>query len=138
MIRVATTDDSARLAEIHAASFADVWDAAALAALMAGEGALGLCAPDGFILIRTVADEAEILTVAVAPAGRRKGLARALVTHAAAAARTAGAARLFLEVSATNTAALALYEGLGFSEIGRRRAYYADGADARVMGLTLS
>lgn len=138
MIRLATHDDTARLAAIHAASFAEAWDAAALAALMAGEGVVALCAKDGFVLIRTVADEAEILTVAVAPDARRKGLARALVTQAAQTARASGAARIFLEVSAQNAPAVALYDRLGFAEIGRRRAYYADGADARVMALKLS
>ena len=70
MIRVATHDDAARLAAVHAASFADVWDAAALAALMKGEGVTTLCGADGFVMVRVAADEAEILTLAVAPPAR--------------------------------------------------------------------
>lgn len=138
MIRVATADDSARLAEIHAASFSQAWDAAAFASLLSGQGVAALIESDGFVLIRTVADEAEVLSIAVLPAARRRGVAKALLSAATAAAREAGAQRLFLEVSAHNTAALALYRRAGFAEIGRRRAYYADGADAHAMALALS
>ena len=138
MIRVATADDSARLAEIHAASFSQAWDAAAFASLLSGQGVAALIEDDGFVLIRTVADEAEVLSIAVLPAARRRGVAKALLSAATAAAREAGAQRLFLEVSAHNTAALALYRRAGFAEIGRRRAYYADGADAHAMALALS
>lgn len=138
MIRVATADDSARLAEIHAASFSQAWDAAAFVSLLSGQGVAALIEDDGFVLIRTVADEAEVLSIAVLPAARRRGVAKALLSAATAAAREAGAQRLFLEVSAHNTAALALYRRAGFAEIGRRRGYYADGADAHAMALALS
>jgi ribosomal-protein-alanine N-acetyltransferase len=90
------------------------------------------------ILIRVAADEAEILTLAVAPEARRTGLGRALLDAACEAARAAGAVRLFLEVSATNQAARALYDAAGFQQIGRRRRYYADGSDALTMSLTLT
>ena len=56
----------------------------------------------------------------------------------AMAAANAGAARLFLEVSEVNAPALALYEAAGYAEIGRRKAYYRDGSDARVLGRTLA
>lgn len=138
MIRTATADDIARLAEIHAASFPEAWDAAAFAALLAGEGVVALIDAEGFVLIRTVADEAEILSIAVDPQSRQRGVATSLLTAATATARAAGAQRLFLEVSARNVAALALYRRAGFTEIGLRRRYYADGADAHAMALTLS
>jgi ribosomal-protein-alanine N-acetyltransferase len=53
--------------------------------------------------------------------------------EALAAARARGAAAMFLEVAAGNTPALALYAREGFAEVGRRRRYYADGADALVL-----
>ncbi|KAF0183072.1 MAG: GNAT family N-acetyltransferase [Hyphomonadaceae bacterium] len=138
MIIDATGRDCVRLAELHALAFADCWSAEAFGDLLGSPGVQALLAPDGFIVVRTVADEAEILTLAVAPAARRAGLGRALASKAAEVAREQGAARLYLEVSAKNAAARALYAALGFTEIGRRARYYADGADALVLSLGLS
>ena len=125
------------MAAVHAAAFERPWDAAAFQTLIDQPGVLALGDDDGFILIRMAADEAEILTLAVRPDGRRRGLGRVLVEAAGAAARHLGAERLFLEVAQDNTAALALYRGVGFIEVGRRRAYYPrpDGtaADALVL-----
>ena len=124
MIRRATADDSPVLARLHAAAFAEPWSEAALAGLVGGSGAFALTGDDGFILVRALAGEAEILTLAVSPAARRRGLGRALVQAAAASARQAGAESLFLEVAADNAAALALYADCGFEPVGRRNAYY--------------
>jgi ribosomal-protein-alanine N-acetyltransferase len=129
------------MAAIHAAAFAggEVWSAPIMAAQLSLPGVFGLIdEAGGMILARVAADEAEILTLAVAPAARRRGLAAALVREAARTARQRGAARLLLEVSATNHAARALYAGLGFTEQGRRRAYYADGSDALILQLLLA
>jgi len=133
-----SADTAARLAEIHAAAFPAPWDAAAFEALLAQTGVFVLEAPDGFILLRAVADEAEILTLAVAPLVRRNGVGRALVEAAAATAAARGAESLFLEVSADNAAALALYAAAGFEPAGLRKGYYADGADALVLRRTLN
>ena len=122
--------DPERLAELHASAFDAPWDAAALAALMAQPGVFAVERPDGFILMRVVADEAEILTLAVRPSARRRGLGEALTDQALADARALGADRAFLEVAEDNVAARALYARLGFTEAGRRRAYYA-GPDGR-------
>ena len=124
MIRRATADDSSTLARLHAEAFAEPWSEAALAGLATSSGAFALAADDGFILVRALAGEAEILTLAVRPAARRRGLGRTLVQAAAAAARQAGAESLFLEVAADNAAALALYADCGFEPVGRRNAYY--------------
>ncbi len=84
-----------------------------------------LCAePGGFALARVIADEAELLTLAVDPVARRQGLGRRLLAEFEETAQERGAARVFLEVSADNAAALALYTGTGYSESGRRRGYY--------------
>ena len=61
------------LAALHAEAFDTPWDAASLTALLASPGVFAVEQPDGFILIRVVADEAEILTLAVRPAARRSG-----------------------------------------------------------------
>ncbi len=127
------------LAEIHAEAFDAPWDAAAFRALLDQPGVIARAEPDGFILIRAVADEAEILTLAVRPAARRKGIAARLTADAAAAARSLGALRLFLEVAEDNAPARALYAALGFQPAGRRRGYYArkdgPGADALILAL---
>ena len=136
------SNTGARLAEIHAAAFATPWDAAAFETLLDQTGVFVLGAPDGFILLRAVADEAEILTLAVRPGARRSGLGAGLVKQGAAAAAARGATRLFLEVADDNAAALAIYARAGFAEAGRRPGYYArpDGGrrDALILALNLT
>lgn len=128
----AGSDDVAALAQLHASCFPDAWSAASLRELLAGPGVFALALPGGFILARAVSDEAEILTLAVAPSKRRQGIARALVRAAASHARTLGAGTLFLEVATGNDPALRLYAGLGFTAAGRRKAYYG-AEDAHVL-----
>jgi [ribosomal protein S18]-alanine N-acetyltransferase len=73
----------------------------------------------------------------VAPTSLQKGFGCALVRAAAARAATLGATSLFLEVGVRNDAAQALYRGLGFVDVGHRKAYYAD-EDADVLRLPIS
>jgi ribosomal-protein-alanine N-acetyltransferase len=127
--------DPAFLARLHAACFTKGWDAQSLRDLFAA-GAFAFHNPDGFILARAAGGEAEILTLAVVPAARRKGVGRALVRAAANHSQALGAAALFLEVGVDNSAALALYAGLGFTKVGARKAYY-DGIDAQLLRLSL-
>lgn len=129
------------LAAIHAAAFAaaERWPAAEIAATLAMPGTWGLIAAEGGMAIaRAAGGEAELLTLAVAPAARRRGLGRALVGTVLAEAAGRGAARLFLEVKADNAPAIALYRAAGCIEVGRRRRYYADGTDALVLRVALS
>ncbi|HXS05885.1 MAG TPA: GNAT family N-acetyltransferase [Rhizomicrobium sp.] len=130
------TDDVAALATLHATGFAAPWSESAIRDLFATPGVFAFAAPEGFILARAAGGEAEILTLAVAPADRRKGLGRALVRLAHAHAATLGAIGLFLEVGVRNDAAQALYRGLGFQAVGRRKAYYAD-EDADILRLPI-
>lgn len=89
-----------------------------------------------------IADEAELLTVAVDPAARRQGMGARLLAGFAATARARGATTAFLEVAAGNTPAQALYRQAGWVEAGRRKRYYhaPDGTaeDALVLGCDLS
>lgn len=94
-------------------------------------------APAGFALCRRMADEAELLLLAVRPADRGRGLGAALVEHCAAEARARGANRLLLEVRSSNSA-LALYAEAGFAEVGRRPAYYRGAGGALHDALTLA
>jgi ribosomal-protein-alanine N-acetyltransferase len=141
-------DEAATLAAVHGSSFPAPWSAADIASLLDGPGGSGLIARDeagaarGFILVRSVADEAEIITLAVLPAFRRHGLALALVDAAAILTKSRGASSLFLEVNVGNVAAIGLYRRAGFADIGRRRGYYANSggsaSDALVMRLDLN
>ena len=128
------------MAAIHHAAFPPGarWGAAALALQLGLPGGFGFIDPaGGVVLARVAADEAEILTLAVAPGARRQGRARALLSAAMARAAAAGALSMALEVGAANTAAQALYRAAGFTPVGRRTRYYPGGEDALVMRAAL-
>ncbi|HUZ72837.1 MAG TPA: GNAT family N-acetyltransferase [Stellaceae bacterium] len=118
------------LARLHAQCFPeDAWDAAALAGILAMKGAEARLAeeatqPLGLLFATILGAEAEILTFGVAPAARRRGIARILLDDFFARARALGAAGVVLEVAADNGPALALYESAGFRTVGLRHAYY--------------
>ena len=145
-VEVAAASDAGVLAEIHASAFDRPWSAAEIAALLDSPGTLALQSSGdikGFVMVRAMAGEGEILTLAVAPQARRQGLAHALMQAAIVLAMAQEAQTLFLEVAADNAAALRLYEGLGFELAGRRKGYYDRGAvspriDALVMRLCLN
>ncbi len=128
------------LSAIHARAFADdeFWNERIIAGQLSQPNIFGLIdETGGMLLARVAADEAEVLTLAVVPERRQQGLGAALLARAASEARQLGAARLFLEVSTRNPAARGLYQRTGFVQVGRRRAYYADGSDALVMSRPL-
>ncbi|GAA0671986.1 ribosomal-protein-alanine N-acetyltransferase [Sphingomonas insulae] len=79
--------------------------------------------PAGFAMVRSVADEAELLLLAVDPACRRRGIATALLRAVIAEAQAGGIADLHLEVRAGNEA-VKLYAAQGFAKVGERRGYY--------------
>lgn len=127
----AAAPDPAALAALHARAFVvpRPWHASEVAALLAAPdvrcasvGAAGDLA--GFGMIRVVADEAELLTLAVDPNLRRQGHGAALLGDLIRRAAAAGAAQMFLEVAEDNHAARRLYANAGFVEAGRRRGYY--------------
>lgn len=95
--------------------------------------------PVGFSLVRAIADEAELLLLAVDPAEQRRGIGQALLDDFVAGALAGGAHRLHLEVRDGNPA-IELYRASGFSAAGRRRNYYhgpgAEAYDAVTLVLT--
>jgi ribosomal-protein-alanine N-acetyltransferase len=142
--------DLDRAAALHAESFTALgeraWTRQDLAELIASPGAAGLLLQvdgndAGLAVCRVAADEAELLTIAVRPPHRRKGLGRCLLAAVIDHVRNAGARTLFLEVGVDNAAAQSLYRAQGFCAVGERRAYYQRGqgpaADGIVMRLTL-
>lgn len=118
--------DAPALATLHARCFTTPrpWSAAEFASLLADTHCFLLTAPQAFLLGRVIADEAELLSLAVAPEARRQGLATRLLAGFAEASQTRGAERAFLEVAAGNLAAQALYARDGWQPGGRRKAYY--------------
>ena len=143
-IRAACAADASTMAAIHAACFAKSWDAAEIGPFLGVPGCLALVAstsavqaPQGFLIVRSAGDEAELLTLAVDPACRRLGLASALLADATGTLRGAGSKRLFLEVDEGNSAARGLYQSLGAVVVGRRPRYYEHGADADIFSLAL-
>ena len=133
-----------RCATLHATGFARGWSASEFERLLTNSSVVADCIGDaprfqGFVLSRIAADEAEILTVAVDPAARGRGLATTLLGHHLANLARAGAASVFLEVDDANRPALALYRRFGFQQVGRRPAYYAkaDGSKGNAFILKL-
>lgn len=91
----------------------------------------------GYLLCWWVADELQIVDVAVAPEARQKGVGSALLAAALADGKSHEKARAVLEVRAQNMPAVALYTKFGFQPSRRRAAYYSDGEDALEMAVSL-
>lgn len=130
MIEAAPATAAELLAALHARAFPKPWSAAEIAKLMENQAVFALmhdngAEPNGFVMAWAAAGDSELLTVAVVPEARRKGVGAALVTSAGVAALVRGAASMHLEVAEDNEGARALYRKLGYEEAGRRHAYYA-------------
>jgi ribosomal-protein-alanine N-acetyltransferase len=130
--------DARECALLHAQSFPIGWSESEMERLLLDSTVIchlarkngGRGAALAFIMSRIVADEAEILSVAVAPKTRGRGLAGDLLRHHLARVAARGAARMFLEVGEDNAPALRLYARAGFREVGRRAGYYPRGTSA--------
>ena len=130
------------LAILHRACFPDdPWEAGALARIMALSGGFGWLAwedqaPVGFILVRDLGNECEVLSLGVAPRWRRRGIAQKLLRTALAEALRRALPSVVLEVAVDNEAARALYRAVGFVAVGRRARYY-NRPDGRIDALIL-
>lgn len=141
--------DAAEFAELHAAAFAHGWsvtemedmlrDRAVVACALRRSGRPGAV---GFALSRVGADEAELISIAVAETRRGTGGGAALLGAHLGRLMREGVRRVALEVDESNAAAIALYGRYGFVAVGRREAYYRkrDGgrAAASVMALDIA
>jgi ribosomal-protein-alanine N-acetyltransferase len=147
-LRVLVRSELGALTKVHAECFpVDPWSVRDFLELLAIRGASGHLAASpeaniaAFIVDLIGPDDAEILTLGVARAARRRGLARALIADLAKRARLKGARRLLLEVAADNQPAIALYSSIGFILLGERPGYYrlpSGKADALIFGLSLA
>jgi ribosomal-protein-alanine N-acetyltransferase len=123
--RPATLLDAQAMADLHQMCFDAPWSVDAFEDFLATDQAYVIGAPlQAFILARTTLDEAEILTLAVAPNKQRGGLASRLLEHSVAALAKQSVRRLFLEVACDNQGACALYLKFGFVQVGTRKGYY--------------
>lgn len=141
-VRPLAMKDAARIAAIHAQGFHHGWGVGEIEAMLADDAVIGLGvgrgrALEGFVLSRKAADEAEILTIAVATGARRSGLGVAVLLAHLSQLAGRGVRRLFLEVDEANAAARALYHSLDFAEVGRRDAYYRRPDGSRATALVL-
>ena len=134
------------LAGMHKICFVDPWSEGGFVESLQSPGTWGLIAvanqsliprgaesgPAGLVMWRMVADEAEILTIAVLPPWRRQGLGARMLQAALDAIGDAGIQSVFLEVAENNPAGQQLYKNHGFLQVGRRSGYYQT-VDALVM-----
>ena len=138
LIRRFDARDAAAVGEILASSTqAAAWTVKSLEQLNI-RGELGWVIEDkksvaGFLVVRAVVAEAEILNLCIAPEKRRSGLAESLLDVAVAELRRTRVDRLFLEVRESNTPAISFYEKHKFRETGRRPGYYRNPDEAAVL-----
>lgn len=128
------------LSALHGRCFEELWSPESMASLFATPGMLGVIATDstsdqpvGFVLMRAIDGEAEILTIGVLPEARGAGIGTFLLGIMLEEA----VSTVFLDVAEDNGAALKLYQGLDFEVVGRRSAYYKRADGARVDSLTM-
>ena len=128
MIEIVRMNEShvAAVAELEKQNFSEPWPDIAVRGELTNKLSLWLVAQEdgavvGYVGSQTVLQEADMMNIAVADTHRRRGIARMLVEELI---RQLDAYQLTLEVRASNAPAIALYEALGFHQVGLRRNYY--------------
>lgn len=142
----ASPDQAGRVAALHAQLFSPAWSEESICALLDHPASTAFLAAlpgqppttVGFVLAQLAADEAEILSIGVAPEWQRKGIGQRLVEGVARAVRRADGKTLHLDVAADNDAAMELYRKTGFLGTGLRRGYYERPGAAPVDAVTLT
>ena len=128
-ITMMTSAHISQIAEIEKLCFSDPWSENSIASELDNRLSFWLVALDGdtvagYIGSQSVLDEADMMNVAVHPDHRRQGIGRDLVLALSDALREKGIKGLMLEVRMSNAPAIALYEKLGFAQVGLRPNYY--------------
>ena len=128
-----------QIAELEKLCFSDPWSEKSIETELSCRLSVWLVALEGeqvvgYVGSQTVIDESDMMNIAVHPDFRRRGIAEALVADLEAALRQRGSRALTLEVRDSNASAIALYEKLGFSQVGLRKNYYRNPKeDARIL-----
>ena len=124
-----TAEHVPQVAALEKVCFSDPWSEKSVASELENPLSCWLVALDGetvagYVGSQTVMDETDMMNIAVSPASRRQGVARALIEALVSALRERGSKQLTLEVRASNGPARQLYESLGFLQVGLRKNYY--------------
>lgn len=119
----------AQIAALEKQCFSDPWSENSVASELENPLSLWLIAEEdgavcGYVGSQTVLDETDMMNIAVHPDCRRKGIAAALITELVSRLKARGSRVLRLEVRESNFSAIALYEALGFTQLGLRKNYY--------------
>ena len=119
----------AQVAALEKLCFSDPWSENSVASELENPLSLWLIAEEdgavcGYVGSQTVLDETDMMNIAVCPDCRRKGIAAALITELVSRLKARGSRVLRLEVRESNFSAIALYEALGFTQLGLRKNYY--------------
>ena len=119
----------AQVAALEKQCFSDPWSENSVASELENPLSLWLIAEEngavcGYVGSQTVLDETDMMNIAVHPDCRRKGIAAALITELVSRLKARGSRVLRLEVRESNFSAIALYEALGFTQLGLRKNYY--------------
>ena len=128
-----------QIAELEKLCFSDPWSEKSIETELSCRLSVWLVALEGeqvvgYVGSQTVIDESDMMNIAVHPDFRRRGIAEALVAELEAALRQRGSRALTLEVRDSNAPAIALYEKLGFAQVGLRKNYYRNPKeDARIL-----
>ena len=128
-IRTMEPQDVPQVAELEKVCFSDPWSEKSIVSELDNPLSCWLVAVSGeqvvgYVGSQTVLDGSDMMNIAVSPDFRRKGIAESLIEALVSLLRDRKSRCLILEVRASNVPAIALYEKLGFLEIGRRRNYY--------------
>jgi|WetSurMetagenome_2_1015567.scaffolds.fasta_scaffold01728_9 [ribosomal protein S18]-alanine N-acetyltransferase len=135
--------DIPAVAAIESVSFTSPWSVSSLRAEIGSCGSTARVVVlngniVGYVIAKKVLDETELFDLAVEPEHRRLGIARMLMENLIRLSRIDGVARIYLEVRASNAAAIGLYESLDFNETGVRKDYYQNPVeDALLMTLVI-
>ena len=118
-----------QITQLEAICFSDPWSENSIAQELTNPLSFWLVAVEddkvaGYIGSQTVMGETDMMNVAVHPDFRRRGVAEALILRLVEVLKTRQSHCLTLEVRASNTPAIRLYEKLGFSQVGKRPGYY--------------
>ena len=143
--KILTLDDAAAMADLHGAAFStpEAWSIDSFMDLFAhstthAEGMIIDKRLQALLVVQFVAGEADILTLATAPAGRRRGFARQTLDGLEQRLRQSGLTKWLLDVAADNAGAIAFYEKHGFQVDGRRSNYYKRLEGQRVDAILMS
>ncbi len=143
-VRLMKSADVPSVAEIEREAFTTPWKAETFEGLIGRDGMELLVMEDpdgtvvGYAVLWCILDQGELANIAVRPEDRGRGLGAQLLREVLSACRERGVQSLYLEVRASNEAAIKLYGQFGFQDVGRRRDYYRNPTeDARIMEVVL-